>query len=58
MYRLDGCDILIATFRLMGVGMWSMIGRGIDVKGRWNLWWGYRWFWIALAAILVVGLFS
>ena len=58
MYRLDGCDILIAIFRLMGIGMSAMIGLGIDVMGRWNLWWWYPWFWIALAAILIVVLLS
>lgn len=58
MYRIDGRDLLIAIFGLLGVGKWSMIRRGIDEMGRWNLWWGYPWFWIALAAILVVVLLS
>ena len=31
-----------------------MIGRWNDVMGRWSLWWGYPWFWIALAATLIV----
>ena len=53
-----GSETPVAQPLRFHVGMWSMIGRGIDVKGRWNLWWGYRWFWIALAAILVVVLLS